>query len=261
MSFRFGDLHRDEYARDGLTVLRGIIPPALVEDLRREAETARVLARREHGPDAQRLQPVFRYEELDQAVFRTFVELPALHEVVKGIFGEDREEGGVLGVLFEPAEKPWATGWHRDIFFFERPFLSREHLLAHVGDLRMFNQFNAALYDDHSLWVVPGSHARLSTATEEELFPVRAAADAALAPGLEGAATNAERERRLLDYVRRMPGATNVVLNAGDIAFYRNVAWHLGTYVPYVKRATLHSGFYGEQDRAWTEAAFAYAKD
>jgi hypothetical protein len=50
-----------------------------------------------------------------------------------------------------------------------------------------------------------------------------------------------------------MPGAVQVVLSAGDIAFYRSTAWHIGTYVPYVKRATLHDGFYGPEDHAWRE--------
>jgi hypothetical protein len=37
-----------------------------------------------------------------------------------------------------------------------------------------------------------------------------------------------------------MPGATQVHLRAGDFAMYRNSLWHIGSYVPYVKRATLH---------------------
>ncbi len=31
-----------------------------------------------------------------------------------------------------------------------------------------------------------------------------------------------------------------LVLDAGDYALYRNVMWHLGNYVPYRIRATLH---------------------
>ena len=37
-----------------------------------------------------------------------------------------------------------------------------------------------------------------------------------------------------------MPGAVQLRLNAGDFALYRSSAWHLGNYVPYRKRATLH---------------------
>jgi hypothetical protein len=37
-----------------------------------------------------------------------------------------------------------------------------------------------------------------------------------------------------------MPGAVCLHLDAGDFALYRNTLWHLGNYVPYGKRATLH---------------------
>jgi hypothetical protein len=58
-----------------------------------------------------------------------------------------------------------------------------------------------------------------------------------------------------LEYARRMPGATQVVLCAGDVAFYRACGWHIGNYVPYVRRATLHDGYYGPEDWAWRERA------
>ena len=54
-----------------------------------------------------------------------------------------------------------------------------------------------------------------------------------------------------LAYTRAVPGAVNVVLAAGDVAFYRAVGWHTGNYVPYARRATLHDGFYGPDDHAW----------
>ena len=56
-----------------------------------------------------------------------------------------------------------------------------------------------------------------------------------------------------LSYTRQMPNAVQIVLCAGDIAFYRNSSWHIGNYVPYVKRATLHDGFYGEEDRTGSQ--------
>ena len=50
----------------------------------------------------------------------------------------------------------------------------------------------------------------------------------------------AQRERTCLEYCRQMPGAERLVLDAGDFALYRNSLWHIGNYVPYRKRATLH---------------------
>ena len=45
----------------------------------------------------------------------------------------------------------------------ERPFFLR---WKHLHDPECFNQINCALYDDHCLWVVPGSHSRGDTAAE-----------------------------------------------------------------------------------------------
>ena len=61
---------------------------------------------------------------------------------------------------------------------------------------------------------------------------------------LEGKSAE-EREPLCLEYCRSMPGAVQLHLEAGDFALYRNTLWHLGNYVPYRKRATLH-------DSAWT---------
>jgi hypothetical protein len=54
--------------------------------------------------------------------------------------------------------------------------------------------------------------------------------------------TPEERELACREYARSMPGAVEVVLGAGDVAFYRAGGWHLGNYVPYARRATLHDG-------------------
>ena len=44
-----------------------------------------------------------------------------------------------------------------------------------------------------------------------------------------------------------MPGAVCAHLDAGDFMLYRNTMWHIGNYVPYKKRSTLH-------DQVWTPA-------
>jgi hypothetical protein len=51
-----------------------------------------------------------------------------------------------------------------------------------------------------------------------------------------------------LTYVRGMPAAVQVVLCAGDAAFYRNTGWHLGNDVPYGQWATLHDGYYAPDE-------------
>lgn len=237
MAFRYTDQHREEYATTGLTVLRGLIPSSLLADLRRETDTARQIARDEHGPQTQRLQPVYAYAQLNHQVFRDFLNLPGLRDAVHGILGPDRHQSNIMGVLFEPAQAAWTTGWHRDL-----PNRTAEGVsMDQLRDLRLYNQFNAALYDDHSFWVVPGSHNRDDTAEERAAFATKP-------PEREASMDPTEREMACLTHVRNMPGATQLVLCAGDVGFYRACAWHLGTYVPYVKRATLHDVYYCDDD-------------
>jgi ectoine hydroxylase-related dioxygenase (phytanoyl-CoA dioxygenase family) len=246
MPFQYSDQHRDEYSTAGLTVLRGVIPAPLLTDLRRETDKARELARQSTGPQSQRLQPVYKYEELNHRPFRDFLQLPGMQATVEGILGASHRSSYNMGVLLEPAQNPWCTNWHRDVAH-HIAGLDMQSFQKAARDVGMFNQFNAALYDDHSLWIVPGSHNRKDTLEERACFPTAMPA----APHLSEDASSEERERTCLEYAQHMPGAVPVVLFAGDCAFYRASGWHLGNYVPYVKRATLHDNFQGDEDRAW----------
>jgi|GEM_PF-5017622 len=115
MTFQFTEQHRDEYFSAGLTTLRGIIPPSLLSALRRETDKARAIARERAGPQSQRLQPVYRYEELNHRHFRDFLELAGMQATVEGILGAGHETSDNMGVLLEPAEQAWCTNWHRDV--------------------------------------------------------------------------------------------------------------------------------------------------
>ena len=113
-------------------------------------------------------------------------------------------------------------------------------------DLNLFNQINCALYEDHCTWVVPGSHLRRDLPREAKRFPDRPIPG----PDLAGK-SNPEREQLCLAYCESMPGAVQLHLNAGDFALYRNTLWHIGNYVPYSKRATIHDGPMTPEFRAW----------
>lgn len=247
-TFRYSEQHRNEYYGLGLTVLRDLVPAALLSDLRRETETARKIARQQNGPQAQRLQPVYRYDALNHQPFRDFLALDGLQATVAGILGPAHTPSDLMGVLFEPERDAWATPWHRD-WGDNVPGIDRDAFFAAaLHQPQMFNQLNAALYDDHSLWIVPGSHDRLNSDAE------RAAFDNSVSPPgppLSPEMSPEEREMACRAYARKMPGATPVTLASGDVAFYRSVGWHIGNYVPYTKRATLHDGFFGPEDRAW----------
>ena len=246
MSFRYHDGLREEYQTTGLIVLRDLIPATLLTDLRGETDKARAIARREHGIQAQRLQPVYRYPEIDPRPFRDFLNLSELQKVVENVLSKEHRQSNIMGVLLEPTEEAWATNWHRDWAHHIRN-LSVERFETVKQNLRMFNQLNGALYEDGSLWAVPYSHNRPDTSEELSVFPQNPPTNPPLTPEL----SPEERELVCLQYARSMPGAVQVPLGAGDVAFYRACMWHIGNYVPYRKRATLHDGFYCAEDLEW----------
>ena len=236
MPFAFSEQHIEEYHRLGYTVFRGILPASLVADLRRSTDRAREVAREARGGQVQRLQPVGAYEQLDQQPFRDYSQLPALADAVHQTLGEGYRHSNldVLGILLEPADAPWCTPWHRDW----RDNMAGLDLHRWEADFRqpeLFNQVNCALYEDGSTWVVPGSHQRHDLQKEIERFPERPIAGPDTAQ-MEAA----QAERTCWEYVTSMPGAQQLVLGAGDYCLYRNSLWHIGNYVPYRKRATLH---------------------
>ena len=69
-------------------------------------------------------------------------------------------------------------------------------------------------------------------------------------PDLDGRSA-VERERLALQYCEKMPGAVRLCLDPGDFALYRNTMWHLGNYLPYCKRATLHTTVFTSEFEAW----------
>ncbi len=232
------------YRDQGYIVLERVVPAPLVDRLRAVAEEARGIARRLHGPQAQRLQPMG--DHVDVAALREFVTLPDFAAAIRTILSERHylnppEE---MAVLFEPATQCWSTEWHRDV---------RDHMLDEAmfkealcgrdwtelaTNLANFNQFNCALYEDTSTWFVPGSHARM-TDTAGEVAAARAESRTTL-DNKERRRSEAEQELAQLAYCRNMPGAVQLILQPGDLVLYRNTAWHLGGYVPYRRRATLH---------------------
>ncbi len=246
MPFQYHDGLREEYQTAGFIVLRDLIPAALLTDLRSETDRAREIARREHGEQAQRLQPIYRYPELNPQPFRDFLNLPELQKVVENVLSPEHKQSNIMGVLLEPAEEAWATNWHRD-WAHHVQNLSPERFETVKRNLRMFNQLNGALYEDGSLWAVPYSHNRPDTPEELTAFPQNPPSSPAITPEM----TSTERERVCLRYARSMPGAVQLLLGAGDVAFYRACMWHIGAYIPYRRRATLHDGFYCQEDLDW----------
>lgn len=255
MPFAFSDQHIEAYRTRGYVVFRRILPPSLLDDLRRVCDRARSLARQERGPQAQRLQPVGR-DDLDQRPFIDYAQLAPLNDAIAALLGAGFCHGQrhVMGVLFEPAEAPWCTAWHRD-WRDNVAGLDLASWDAVFADDRYFNQVNCALYAESCTWVVPGSHLRRDLPREAARFPTRPIAGPDL-DGLDAAA----RERRCLEYVRSMPGAEQLHLEAGDFCLYRNTLWHIGNYVPYRRRATLHDAVDTDLFAAWRTKTLEQAR-
>lgn len=254
--FQFSEKHIEEFQTLGFTVFRDIVPPTLMDELRRECERGAALAREQGGANAQRFQPIADYP-INQQPFREFQALEAVHEAVSRVLPMPWESSGLhlMGVLLEPAADPWCTAWHRDW----RDNIQGLDLAAWEAQYKnpeLFNQVNCALYEDSCTWVVPGSHLRPDTDEEVARFPARPIPG----PQLDGLSP-AQREVACLAYCESLPGATRLLLNAGDYCLYRNSLWHLGNYIPYRKRATLHDGIMTRSFREWIDTMPAHAAE
>lgn len=246
--FKFSDKHIEEYQTLGYTVFRGIIPTKLIDELRRECDRGAELVREKSGPQAQRFQPITSFD-INQKPFEEFQALAETHDAVSRVIQVPWESSGldVMGVLINPVELPSCMAWHRDWRDNIRG-LDISDWESCYQDVKLFNQVNAALYEDSCTWVVPGSHLRPDTDAEILRFPTRPVTG----PQLDGLGY-AGRERAALDYLESLPGAQRLLLDAGDYCLYRNSLWHTGNYVPYKKRATLH-------DAPMTTAFLEYRK-
>lgn len=114
----------------------------------------------------------------------------------------------LFNLLVRP-DSDFELRWHRD----DIPATATpEEELERLRKPAFSAQWNLALYDDESLIVVPGSHARART----------------------------EAERNADPFEKDMPGQILVRLSAGDVVFYNNNILHRGAYDAGKERMTLH---------------------
>jgi ectoine hydroxylase-related dioxygenase (phytanoyl-CoA dioxygenase family) len=250
------DRHAEEYARDGLTVVTDVIPGRLLAEMRDQVERLRAHTHAVAGPDARRPPGglvggrILRDFDgaVDATVLGTLAELPRLRGAIDRLLGTDFVlDAEAFTVLFNMTTQSECQRWHRDY----RDNVPQTDLVRWrrlVPDLRFFNQFNGALYDDMSLWVVPGSHVRDDT--EEEARVV------AGEPPDHAGMSEAEYAVAASQYRRSMPGARMVPLSAGDVAIYRDSALHLGHYIHTIHRATLHGHFENDVTRRFFSEMF-----
>lgn len=238
---------RQFYRDQGYFIIRQVIPAGLLRDLRREAAKAHDIAVRLDGPQAQRLSKLGAHtDELDLRPFHEFDHIEGLNAAVQALLSPEHtlKPTEEAGLLFGPRERPWSTEWHRDW----RDHVLEDEFQAEVGDarwqeiamdFRLWNQVNCPLYEDTSTWYVPGSFKRVHNTPAE--LRVYASTNQQELRDEGRQRTDEELELFCLRYCQAMPGAVQLALNPGDFCIYRNVGWHLGNYVPYRRRMTLHT--------------------
>lgn len=254
---------KEQLHTDGFFVINNAIPSDLLQHLQNTADKFRKIARRIYGVQTQRLQPLERYcESEDQKVLNQFASLPLLEETIASVLGPMHEISMKhLGLMFEPKYLPYCMPWHRD-WRDNSKGLDIGAWYDVYRDFDFFNQINCPLLEDHSLWIVRGSHTRPDTPEEQALFPTRPI----MAPYndterkvnrfsdflnfFKQNQTNV-RSQKCLDYCKNMPQAEQVILKPGDCIIYRNTLWHLGNYHPGQKRATLHTAILTERYQQW----------
>ena len=173
---------RAQLLSDGYVILRQVVPPGQLDRLRSDIETV-VARQRASDPEWDRTpQPrASIVDQVDAATIGAFEFL--LHENTHGVSAEvldcqveavaSNQALVICNPEFRPEDPPrpgqhWGTdprNWHRDA----RP--DRDGPLGGLIEDQLANgpayvQWNIALYEDHILYVVPGSHRRLTTEIE-----------------------------------------------------------------------------------------------
>ncbi|KAK3332168.1 hypothetical protein B0T19DRAFT_456738 [Cercophora scortea] len=167
------------------------------------------------------LHPSLPLPQADRQAFQNLYFSPRILSIASQLLlapapgTEDNGKEDVLvmelcNMLVRPST-PFALRWHRDDIPWSASAVDEEARLDITKPIH-HTQWNLALYDDDSLIVVPGSHARARTQAERSADP----------------------------FADDMPGQIKVQLTAGDVAFYDNNILHRGVYDSAKERMTLH---------------------
>ncbi|KAF3763914.1 hypothetical protein M406DRAFT_357289 [Cryphonectria parasitica EP155] len=223
----------DRLNRDGFVVIPSAITDPQLTELRSAAEQATSLARAGKWPSVRTLPKQFppwprntpeiaRDEGIwgvqgimhpDMPGSSTFVAMYFSDAVVAPTrellqCTDDDLVMELFNLLVRP-DRDFELRWHRDDI---PASATPDEELERLRQPAYSAQWNLALYDDASLIVVPGSHARARTDVERAADP----------------------------FEKEIPGQLVVKLKAGDVVFYNNNILHRGAYNSKVDRLTLH---------------------
>lgn len=217
---------RSDFIEHGYVLLPGAMDAALLARLRQAVAPLR--QKQSENPAITRHQTVLEPRYADRA-YVDFLNLDVVNETAAAILGTREMSFAALACLLgAPMDK--ICGWHRDFGDTdpETPALLREVCWG--------IQTNCAIYDDASLWIVPGSH-RGSSLPEESACAARMNANCSF---VDATAKFLANEPAGLG---AMPGSLHVTLAAGDCLLYNPMLWHAAEYPAGRIRATLHGGY------------------
>ena len=226
---------------DGYLILREVIPPAQLQELR---DTFEILVERQKGVWRRERKPddppggVFETHRQPRVFFNEVLDAETanaaafcLHENTLGVSHQllQAPEAAVtlMALMCSPPRDHGPARWHRDMDPVKQAPL-RGLQVDMLRNAPGYVQWNIPLYDDNVLWAVPGSHLRPDT--EEE------------------------HHHMLTDPDSPMPGGIPVELNAGDGVVYSNLILHWGSNYSAKLRRTIHLGY-----QAFGGTIFPYA--
>ena len=216
---------RQELLDNGFIILRNVISPAGLEDLRAQFET--LVERQKEAWAAENsdtwetgAQPrLVHYERLIDPATAGTVELWQ-RENTLGVARQllsvpERTSVAGMMLMCSPQRDHGPAVWHRDIHPLDMaPMAVLQRDLMENGP--RYLQWNIPLYDDVVFWAVPGSHLRLNTAEEDRQL---------------------EKDPR-----QPLPGGVPIELAAGDGVVYSNYLLHWGSNYSTTRRRTAHGG-------------------
>ena len=228
-------INRDQFLEDGYLVLRQVIPPDRLDDLRASyehlLERQRTIWSAERNPNdppggvwGTSAQPRLYLQRsplanlIDQHS-ASAVEI-WLHPNTQGVSSRllDLPDTAVTEMMLmcNPISNRGPATWHRDL----HP-IDTAPLQGYIDDIvetgPRYVQWNIPLYDDEVLWVVPGSHLRLNT--------------------------DQENNQLLADPCVPLPNGIQTHLKAGDGVVYILPILHWGSNYSTKMRRTIHGGF------------------
>ncbi|KAI0888141.1 phytanoyl-CoA dioxygenase [Annulohypoxylon maeteangense] len=223
---------RSQLDKDGFVIIRSLLPPSHLTQLRSAATRTTALATAGSWPHVRTVgkqfppwtwspgvgiwgvQHLLNPSLPDSDVFTASYFSDEILDVAKellGPCGDDELVMELYNLLIRPSDgRGYELRWHRDDI---PDSASAEEEVRRLGKPAWHAQWNLALCDgDESLVVVPGSHGRART----------------------------EAERTAGPFEVDMPGKLVVRLDAGDVVFYNNNILHRGVYDGTRERMSLH---------------------